>query len=166
MKFIDIVKLAERGYAKDFPESILLDFVDEQGNPKDESGDTLALFIVRELHETFDDEAREEDQIDAAINAMRKARSDLDNVIAALENTDLLSEAGIEPEEEMLLVQYQCPKCGRCWDEEGTSACYSECPACGTENITALSWVCTFRKKPNFCGQLIWPGRQLTLPRR
>ena len=86
MTLIDLIDLADRGFTRDFAESSLLDFVDRRGYPRDESGDTVALFIVRELAETFDEEAREEDQIDTAINAMTKARDDLENVIAALEH--------------------------------------------------------------------------------
>jgi predicted Zn-ribbon and HTH transcriptional regulator len=61
--------------------------------------------------------------------------------VAMYEYSDLLSDAGImAEEEELLIVQYLCPKCGHKWAEEWTSACDSECPECGTENITALSW--------------------------
>jgi predicted RNA-binding Zn-ribbon protein involved in translation (DUF1610 family) len=43
-----------------------------------------------------------------------------------------------DEEEEDLDIRYRCPKCGHCWEEEYPSACDSECPNCGTENITSL----------------------------
>lgn len=43
-------------------------------------------------------------------------------------------------DEPMLDIEYGCPECGHEWQEQWTSACDSECPNCGTEDITALSW--------------------------
>lgn len=46
-----------------------------------------------------------------------------------------------EAEEERLLdIKYRCPNCDHEWQEQWTSACDSECPHCGTKDITALSW--------------------------
>ena len=60
--------------------------------------------------------------------------------VARYEYTTLLSETGVEQEEELLVVKYECPKCGHKWEEEYTCACDSECPKCDTKNITALNW--------------------------
>ena len=49
------------------------------------SGDTLAEFIVREIADTFDRTASDEDQLDAALSAMRWACTELTAVIEALE---------------------------------------------------------------------------------
>ena len=56
MTLIELIRRADKGYTTDFPESSLLELVDrETGRPlPDASGDTLALFVVRELGETFD----------------------------------------------------------------------------------------------------------------
>jgi predicted RNA-binding Zn-ribbon protein involved in translation (DUF1610 family) len=37
-------------------------------------------------------------------------------------------------------IQYRCPECGQQWDEEWDSACDSECPQCGLEDIIPLSF--------------------------
>lgn len=55
-------------------------------DPDDESmGDTLALFIMRELSETFDKNASEEDQLAEAARVMSTARDEIERVIAAFE---------------------------------------------------------------------------------
>lgn len=48
-------------------------------------GDTLAEFIVREIADTFEADAPEANQLDAALCAMRRACTDLTAVIEALE---------------------------------------------------------------------------------
>jgi hypothetical protein len=49
-------------------------------------------------------------------------------------------EASQTEAERLLDINYRCPVCGHEWQETYTSACDSECPKCGTENITALDW--------------------------
>ena len=49
------------------------------------TGDTLAEFIVREIADTFEIDAPEENQFDAALSAMRRACTELTGVIEALE---------------------------------------------------------------------------------
>ncbi len=90
MKLIDLVLICNEGYTQDFPESSLLEFVNQRsGRPlvkmPSPIGDTLALFVVRELAETFDAEAGEEEQIAEAIRVLSRARRDLDNIVSALE---------------------------------------------------------------------------------
>ena len=43
-------------------------------------------------------------------------------------------------DEALLDIEYRCPECGHEWEETYECACDSECPNCGTENITALDW--------------------------
>lgn len=88
MKLTDLISVANRGYTKDFPESSLLTFVDERGEPNGETGDTMATFIVTELFETFDPDASDGAQVDEAVRVMERARRDLDNLIACLENSE------------------------------------------------------------------------------
>ena len=49
------------------------------------TGDSLAEFVVREIEDTFDAGAIEENQLDAALSAMRWACTELTAVIEALE---------------------------------------------------------------------------------
>lgn len=49
-------------------------------------------------------------------------------------------EASQNEDEALLDIKYRCPACGHEWQEQWTSACDSECPNCGTEDITALDW--------------------------
>ena len=49
------------------------------------TGDSLAEFVVREIADTFDADAPEENQLDAALSAMRWACTELTAVIEALE---------------------------------------------------------------------------------
>lgn len=86
MKLIDLITVADQAYRKNFPESSLLEFVDDSGKPLDPpaSGDTLALFIVREFAETFDENAPDVDQYGEAIRVMENAARDLTNIILDL----------------------------------------------------------------------------------
>lgn len=43
-------------------------------------------------------------------------------------------------EGETLTVYYTCPKCDHSWEEEWDCACDSECPECGTENISPFEY--------------------------
>ena len=51
-----------------------------------EAGDTLAQFIASELHETFDPDTSDAEQLDMAIRKMRDAANDLHAVVEALMN--------------------------------------------------------------------------------
>ena len=95
MQLLELVRLADAGYTREFPESSLLEIVDRKGKPnKTDGGDTLALFIVRELSETYDPKASSEDQVEEALRCMRRARGDLDNLIDALERYDPVLQGG------------------------------------------------------------------------
>jgi len=39
-----------------------------------------------------------------------------------------------------LRIFYECPECDHEWEEEWTSACDSECPECGTTNISPVRY--------------------------
>lgn len=89
MKLIELMAICDEAYAKDFPESSLEELVNKRsGAPlkrlPSPIGDTLALFVVRELSETFDAQASEEQQITEAVRVMEMARGNLDNIIMAL----------------------------------------------------------------------------------
>ena len=77
MKLSELLSVAGQGY----PDTgAYLDAA--TGN--DYCDDTLALFVVRELKDTFDHNAPVEAQLNEAIRAMRVARDDLDGVVEAL----------------------------------------------------------------------------------
>lgn len=77
----ELLKFADKGYDS------LIPFVDEEtGELLDyDCGDSLALFVVRELESTFVPSASQEDQINTAIEYMEKGKDDLERVIAALQ---------------------------------------------------------------------------------
>jgi hypothetical protein len=89
MTFLQLVRICDEAYSRDFPESALLEFVNRRtGQPRRRTpspvGDTLALFVVRELAETFDAQAGDEAQIAEAARVMEMARANIENIISAL----------------------------------------------------------------------------------
>lgn len=54
--------------------------------------------------------------------------------------SDRLAELDAEDEERWLNIEYGCPNCGHDWEDQWSCACDSECPECGTKDISALSW--------------------------
>ena len=85
MKRIDLMKLANEAYDDGFILELYYDekcgkFVDNK-----HGGDGLARFIAMELSTTFDPKARTRDQIAETLRVMMRARSNLDDVICALE---------------------------------------------------------------------------------
>ena len=89
MKLIQLVRICDGAYSQDFPESSLLELVNQRsGKPLKRMpspiGDTLALFVVRELAETYDADANDEQQITEAVRVMEMAKGNLENIICAL----------------------------------------------------------------------------------
>ena len=82
MTLVELLKLANSAY----PDGYLAVYYDSRGRKRAGSGDTLAQFIVTELIETFAPKASEEDQIENAIAQLELARTDIDDVIAAIKN--------------------------------------------------------------------------------
>ena len=78
MKQSEIIAIADRAY----PDALAQAYFE---NPDGRHGDTLARFIAIELQEVYDAEASDEDQWSEAARVMRRARDELDNVLAALE---------------------------------------------------------------------------------
>lgn len=89
MKLTELIERANRGYEADGGLTTLTGFYDmETGEPlANSSGDGLVGFIVTELAETFDDTATDEEQLTEAVRVIERARTDFDNIIAALEET-------------------------------------------------------------------------------
>lgn len=56
----------------------------ETGEPRKATGDTLAEFIVRELHDTINPDAPDQVQVDQAIGILEQAQEDIEAVVQAL----------------------------------------------------------------------------------
>lgn len=69
-----------------YPEAAVLDCWDmgRERPLKRDNGDTLALFVARELRDTFDPQAEEATQIATAVRAMQTAADELQRVAHAL----------------------------------------------------------------------------------
>ena len=77
MKLAELIAAANKAYPDGLIEQ---SFNPDTGKAKDGAGDTLALFIVRELSETFDPEASDEDQIKEAVRVLNTAINELSGV--------------------------------------------------------------------------------------
>jgi hypothetical protein len=84
MKLVDLLSKANKYY----PDGFLAEYYDSDGNIVDGQGDTLAEFIVKELKDTFDPDASDEDQIREAIRAMETAKRDICAVLAGLNDSE------------------------------------------------------------------------------
>jgi hypothetical protein len=83
MELFSLIWLCNQWY------SDLTALVDKTGRPHkraDKQGDTLALFIVRELADTFDPTATEDKQRAEAARVLRQARDQLDRIVTGLES--------------------------------------------------------------------------------
>ena len=69
-----------------YPDAAVLDCWDTHREEprRDSGGDTLALFVARELKDTFDPEADEATQIATAVRAMQNAADELQAVAHSL----------------------------------------------------------------------------------
>lgn len=86
MTLVELLKIANKGY----PDGALaLYFNPETGKVDDLDkvhGDTLALFVVRELASTFERDATDEEQLNTAADAIEDAISNLGGVQQALDD--------------------------------------------------------------------------------
>ena len=82
MTLNDLIRIAARHY----PDELLLDYWDEKaGRPvRKDAGDSLAFFIVNELHSIYDSSAPSEEQLGNASAALGKAICELAKVRDAL----------------------------------------------------------------------------------
>ena len=82
MKLNELLEIAHRAYPE---EHTRLCWDAKKQKVRTGTGDSLAEFVVREIADTFDADAPEENQLDAALSAMRWACTELTAVIEALE---------------------------------------------------------------------------------
>lgn len=72
-----------------YPDAFVLEYWSmERSEPREnrEGGDTLAQFIAHEIHDTYDADASDAEQIAMAVKAMQTAANDLQRVADALSN--------------------------------------------------------------------------------
>ncbi len=82
MKLNKLLEIAHRAYPE---EHTRLCWDAKRQKVRTGTGDSLAEFVVREIADTFDADAPEENQLDAALSSMRWACTELTAVIEALE---------------------------------------------------------------------------------
>ena len=82
MELNDLLEIAHRAYPE---EHTRLCWDAKKQKVRTGTGDSLAEFVVREIADTFDADAPEENQLDAALSAIRWACTELTAVIEALE---------------------------------------------------------------------------------
>ena len=107
MNLNDLIKEAARVY----PDELLLQYWDdEKQQPKDNpnAGDTLALFIVREIADTYDPNIPDDEQLVIAIGAMNRAANEIERVANLLQNLAL-----------PVIRQRQKPATGRVYLKDG-----------------------------------------------
>ena len=84
MRLVNLLNLANIGY-----DGCLEMFYDnDTGEPIDESGDTLAMFIVRELQSTFLPDASDRSQLEEAIRVLTVGKEGLESVIRVLAQSE------------------------------------------------------------------------------
>ncbi|MGA2260802.1 MAG: hypothetical protein ABSH28_05130 [Acidobacteriota bacterium] len=83
MKVEDLIRIADEAY----PDGKVQEAFEAECGSLDELmvGDTLAVFIARELKETFDEEASATDQLECALQSIETATKEINAVRAALE---------------------------------------------------------------------------------
>ena len=81
MTLVELLTLANSGY----PDGEMAGYYDaETGEETNEGGDTLALFVVREIRETFDADADREAQLTEARRVVQRGIEDLQATLGAL----------------------------------------------------------------------------------
>ena len=85
LTLVEILNIASRGYTDDF----LKEYYNEETGEinRDGSGDTLAEFIVLEIKDTFDASLSKTEQLDEVCRVLRRAMSDLQRVIEAVQGS-------------------------------------------------------------------------------
>ena len=85
MTLVDLLNIANEGYPDNtLSETCYEPATGDMRTDAEQCGDTLALFIVRELRSTFNPTTASDVQLRAAIHAVEIARDDLDAVLSAL----------------------------------------------------------------------------------
>ena len=84
MTLNEVINIASAAYPDGLIAVEYWDFKREcpRRNPK--GGDTLALFIALEIKDTYDPDASDEQQLEAVLKDLSRAREDLEAVSAAL----------------------------------------------------------------------------------
>lgn len=86
MKLKQLIDRASAGYGSDGILALMCNTEGHEAPGAAQEGDTLALFILRELKDTFDSEASDKDQVIAARRAIEMAGNQLDDVHLSLDS--------------------------------------------------------------------------------
>jgi len=86
MTILDILKIANEAYDED--NTLAMYYDPETGDFVENTGDTLARFIVIELQETFDKDATSADQLAEAYRVMSNAYRELERVVRAFDEAE------------------------------------------------------------------------------
>lgn len=76
-----------------YPDELILAYWDKDARqPVDnpDAGDTLALFIVREIKDTFDPAATDVQQVETVIDALTRASNEIERVASVMQYLTLL----------------------------------------------------------------------------
>lgn len=84
MTLNELINIASGAYPDGLIAETYWDFKRQRPRRNPKGGDTLALFIANEIADTYDPTALDEQQIEAVVKAIARARDDLDSVSAAL----------------------------------------------------------------------------------
>ena len=87
MKLDELIHFADQFY----PDNCIAAYWDDKYHaprtkPKNGKGDTLALFVVRELSDTYNEELDDKEQFHTAFLKMKSAITEMEALTAALEN--------------------------------------------------------------------------------
>lgn len=77
MELKKLIEIVDEGYPDGFVKRCF-------ENPEKDHGDTLALFLSREIGDCFDPEATDKEQIEETLRVVFNARRELDEVCEAL----------------------------------------------------------------------------------
>lgn len=81
MQLRDLIALASKGYSD---EDLVLDYHDGKFSPVEPQPDTLALYIARDIADTFDESMTDDQQAAEARRVLETAIDDLRRVIDAI----------------------------------------------------------------------------------
>ncbi len=87
----DLIRIINKAYPDDLIQQNW-DFQDECPNADAETGDTLAVFIVQEIADTFEPDADDGEQMAGALRVIHQAIDDLEAVATAL-NRGIIKKA-------------------------------------------------------------------------
>jgi hypothetical protein len=126
MKLEELIEIINKGYPDDkITEAYFRLMLPGSNNENIEIGDDLAVFIVREIMETFAPGKNKHDQLTAARRVMDTAQKEIGEVIEKIDASMFI------------IVHYEnyyaCANCGEHWVDVRDCMCNDKCPDCNKE---------------------------------